>query len=406
MVVKTKPNPKSGSRFGWRGFAVFVLSFIGLTSLVVFSITHWTDRQLLTTDNWVKLVAPIPKNNEVATSLSDYAVNRLFDKTNLDQKIAEALPPNASFLAEPLSNQLEQRTKNRAKEVVQSDKFQGLWVNANRIAHKKLVDRARADTNAPAPKGSTRFNLDLSSLGSSIREKLGNRSSPLFQNDAAPSTQENKVGLAVSLKTSFSKFKQFVNAVDFLNGVLGILAVACVLWALAISKNRRRLLMILSTAMAAVSLLQIIGVKSLRPVVLNQIETQSYRPAVGVVYDSLVATFERGATLIFIFSFLIFAVSFLVGYSRLTKHKQTVSILRSIKSHQLYKQLKQIRKQAGKYRYSLMGGAVFAVLIVLAAMSGYDWQGIIRAILFAFILCAVIRLFALMPGRTTRKSPM
>lgn len=406
MVAKSKPNPKSGFSLGWRGFAVFALSFVGLVSLVGFGFAHWTERQLLTTDNWVKLVEPIPKNDAVATSLSDYSVNRLFDKVNIDQKIADALPPKASFLAEPLSNQLEQRTKSRAKQAIQSDRFQGVWADANRIAHKKLVDKARGESEESPAKNKTIFNLNLSSLGATIREKLGSTSSPLFQNDQAAGANDSKIGIGVNLKTSFDKFRKFVNTVDFLNGVLGIFALACLLWAIAITKNRRRLVMILSASSGVIALLQIIGVKALRPFVLNQIETQSYRPAVGVVYDDLVATFEHGAVLLFIISLMIFLISFLVGYKTLVKDRHAVDFVKSVRSSGAYKELRKLRKQVGQYRYVLMGVAVLIILILLAVMSGYDWQGILRALFFAFILCAMIRLFAVLPNSSRRKLPM
>ena len=386
---------------------VFILSFLGLISLVGFGFAHWTQRQLLTTDNWVKLVAPLPKDDAVATALSDYSVNRLFDKIDLNQKVADALPPKANFLAEPLSNQLEQRTKNRTKQVIQSDRFQGIWAEANRAAHKRLVDRARGETTQTAGKASTVFDLDLKSLGSNIREKLGSTSEPLFQSDNSGGNNDSQVDIAVGLKTSFSKFKKFVNVIDFLNGVLGLLALACILWAIAITRNRRRLIMILTAATGAIALLQIIGIKALRPAVLNQIETQSYRPAVGAVYDDLVALFEHSATILFVVVMLIFALAFLVGYRPLKRHKHTVRLMRTIKSYQAYKQLTHLRKLTGEYRYVLMAGSVFIVLIVLALMSGYDWQGIIRAALFAVILCALVRLFAVLPTKSIRgKTPM
>ncbi|MBX4201569.1 hypothetical protein KW803_01575 [Candidatus Saccharibacteria bacterium] len=409
MATKIKKSPKSGSRFGWRGFAIVLLTFFGLVSLVGFTMAHWTERQLLTTDNYVKLVAPLPKNDQVATSLSDFAVNKLFAKIELEQKISEALPPKAAFLAPPLTDQLTTRTKAVAKNAIQSDRFQGIWTEANRAAQKRLVDKARGETPETNDKAGARFNLDLSGLGTTIRERLGNSSLPIFANqdqDSSNSTAK-KIGIGVALKTSFDKFKKFVNVVDFANGILGVLALACILWAVAISRTRRRLLLIITTIVGVISLLQIIGVKAFRPYILDQVATQSYRPAVGVIYDDLVAAFQHSATILFVAVLLIFVVTFLWGYKRFTTNKYVAKYLKDIKKSSVHKYLRRGRSWVGLNRYYLMGAALIIVLIAMAAMSGYDWEAVIRAGIIVAILCAIIRLFSVLPSKTIRgKAPM
>src|SRR4051812_25068299 len=93
---------KPGFHLRWRGPAVFLLTFIGVIALVGYLLVHWTERQLLTTDNWVKLVAPMPKDNSVATALSTYSVNKLFTEADLETKIEQVLPPQAALLLQPL----------------------------------------------------------------------------------------------------------------------------------------------------------------------------------------------------------------------------------------------------------------------------------------------------------------
>ena len=56
---------------------------IGLAAVVGYSMVHWVEKQVLTTDNWVATVASVPKNDTVAAALSSYSVNRLFTTTDL-----------------------------------------------------------------------------------------------------------------------------------------------------------------------------------------------------------------------------------------------------------------------------------------------------------------------------------
>src|SRR3989344_903553 len=168
------------SGFSWRGLAVVSLMVIGITSLTGFMLAHWTQRQLLTTENYVELVAPLPKNEEVALALSQYSVDRLFLKINVEQKIEDVLPTRAAFLAPPLTERLQTRTIDVTKNLIQSDQFQAIWASANRVAHQRLVDTARNESSNQSDERAN-FSLKLESLLPSVRERLGSSSAGLFQ---------------------------------------------------------------------------------------------------------------------------------------------------------------------------------------------------------------------------------
>src|SRR5438045_3100633 len=130
MAVTKPARPKRRFHFGWRGLVVFLLTFIGFTALLGYGGVHWTERQILTTDNWIKIVGPLPKNEAVASSLSDYSVNQLFTNIDLEAKITQALPDKAAFLAPPLVDRLETRTKDFTQKIIQSDRFSAIWISA------------------------------------------------------------------------------------------------------------------------------------------------------------------------------------------------------------------------------------------------------------------------------------
>jgi uncharacterized membrane protein (Fun14 family) len=399
-MAKQPTKPKRKFHLGWRGPLIFVLSTLGITSLVGFMLVHWTERQILTTDNWVKIVAPLPKNDAVATSLSTYSVDKLFSGIDVEQKISDALPDKASFLADPLTDRLQARTQNLTKNIIQSDRFQNIWITANRAAHQRLMDSARG-TSKPAPKINTNFNLDLSPLRQAIKDRLGVSFQPIFASQ--PRASDNKESLKASLSTKLSTFKKFVRSVDFLNGVLGLLGLACLVGAIVLTTARRKLLLIISSAILVISLLQLIGVKAVRPAILNHIQNQSYRPAAGVVYDSLISNFKRSATLVVILSLAVVLIAILTRKQLLSRSRFVKHQLKIFSTSGFYKFVARARIEIRRYRRWIAAAIILFSLILAAFALDLDWQGILR---LAFLTILAIEVVSLVAASSTPETPM
>ena len=387
MARKTTNSVRSRPAGGWRRLAVSLLTVVGLVSLTGFMVVHWTQRQLLTTENYVELVAPLPKNEEVASALSQYSVDRLFSKINVEQKVEDVLPTRAAFLAPPLTERLEARTHDVTKRLVQSDQFQAIWVGANRLAHQKLVDSARGEPGAQSQEQRSSFGLKLENLLQSIKEKLGQSYASLFENSKSA---DQSVNLGVDLKTRFKNFSKFVKSVDFLNSTLWLLALACLVGALAISRTRKRLFMVIMAVIAVVALLQLIGIKALRPALLNQIEESAFRPAVGVIYDELLATFQRSATTVLAVSLLLSGLVFILSRNFVAKNKRLQRWLADLKTTKIWQIIHNFRIFIGRFRWPIVGVGAFLVLIFMAFGPQFDWQGLIRGSLVILIFLGLV----------------
>ena len=358
-------------------------------------VAHWTERQLLTTDNWVELVAPLPKDEHVSSAVASYSVDKLFETVNVESKITEVLPPRAAFLAPPLSERLKTRTTNLAQDLIQSDQFQSVWISANRIAHQKLMAAARGTATAEQSAPQTSFQLKLDNLLSAIKDRMGSSSNELFANTE---NRESSVSLSVNLKAKFTNFKRVVNITDFLNSTLLLAALACLVGALAISRQRFKLFAIMIATIATIALLQLIGIKALRPAILNQIENSAYQPAAGVVYDELAANFQRAATTVFIVSLALFSI-FLISRWRLVSRNKTLRRwLAVLRASQAWKVTCSLRIWVGAYRWPLFATLGFLVLAFMAFIPDFDWQGVIRGMLGILIILGLINLIAVGPA--------
>lgn len=384
MVAKSTQS-RPANHQTWRSVIVCLLIILGIVSLIIFTTAHWTERQILTTDNWLKIVGPLPKNDAVATSLSEYSVNQLLKTIDLEAKITQALPDRASFLAPPLTEQVETRLTKRTKQLIQSDQFSSIWISANHLAHQRLINSARGQT-AP-PKTNARFNLNLSSIKKSINAQLGTSSA----------SSKDDVSLGVNLKTSVEKLKSLIRAVDFLNGTTGLLALVSLLGGVVLTFARRRLIMVISIAVMVMALLQLIGVKALRPAILNSIENKSYQPAGGVIYDTLLSNYRRAATATLFIGLIIYLLTVFTRPRVINRSAYLAKQLAQYKKTSIYRQFVSFRLFVRRSLLAITGLVVLLGLAFMAFIANLDWQGIIRSALLTLLVIELINLVAARP---------
>lgn len=398
MAAK-KATPTQKKYFIWRGLTVCALTIAAIVFLTVFLIIHWVERQILTTDNWVATVSPIPKDDAVASALSKYTVDSIFTATDLEKRVSQALPDKASFLAPSIADQLHSRLTNRTKQIIQSDSFQSVWARLNQAASQRLLSKARGESTGTASKQS-RFDLDLGPIKDIVTNLLAPNPPPASTTDQP--VKEKKVSLGVNLKTSANKLATYIKMADFLNAILGLAALVCLLGALALSLNRRRLLVIVSLIVTAIGLLQLIGVKSLRPAVLNSIQDSTFRPAVSVVYDTLLNSFNHTATLTAVIGLLTLIICYFTRPTLIERSKTAKKQLKIIKNSYIFQQLHLFRKWVRQHLLQIIITIILIGLAILAFAAGLNAQGLIRGALFILLFIEVTWLVAY----PTRAKPM
>jgi hypothetical protein len=103
---------------------------------------------VLNTNGWTRTVEPIASKPAVTDALGREVTNEVFAALNPQQLVANALPPNASFLAGPVTNGAKGYIQDGVTKALQSQQFQTLWVQANQFAHTQLVSVLRGKSNA------------------------------------------------------------------------------------------------------------------------------------------------------------------------------------------------------------------------------------------------------------------
>jgi hypothetical protein len=131
-----------------RRITVGVLVVLVAILIPVTATVAWTHRTVVNTNGYVDTVAPIASDPAVTAAVARIATNQLYAALDPQARIADALPPRATFLAGPIADGTKGFINDRARTALASDRFQQLWVAANRTAHTALMKVLRGDSKA------------------------------------------------------------------------------------------------------------------------------------------------------------------------------------------------------------------------------------------------------------------
>lgn len=126
------------------GFLVVLFAvFLPVTAVV-----GWAHYTVLNTDGYMKAIGPIASDPAVTEAVSTQVTSQVYTALDVQSQIAGALPPRAGFLAGPITSATKGYVQSAVDKVLQSDQFQTIWTNANRVAHEQLVKVLRGQTEA------------------------------------------------------------------------------------------------------------------------------------------------------------------------------------------------------------------------------------------------------------------
>jgi hypothetical protein len=170
-----------------RGFAVTALrttmaavlvmlaAFLSVTSVVGL----WAANTTLNTDRWVATIAPLPKDPQVAAAVAQYATTEVFRVVDLEQRLRAVLPEQAGVLVGPVVGQVRDYVRKTVTTVVQSDRFQVIWVEVNRRAHQQAMAILQGNSTVLATDGD-KVKIDLLPLVNQALRELSSELPNLF----------------------------------------------------------------------------------------------------------------------------------------------------------------------------------------------------------------------------------
>jgi hypothetical protein len=266
------------SRSWWRPIVVGACIAIAAVALVGSLVTRYIERNVLDTDGYLAIVGPLPQDPKVAAALAQFTTQRVFDATNAEANLKEFLPPRLAPLAGPLTETLEKRVTQESQDFVQSEAFDTIWTASNRLLQQGVV--RLAESKQGEGKLAAVGSLDLSSLASSVRERLGDGAG------LTPQQEARAAEIQINLRQRVDRLRTAYRVVTNGAYALPYVAVAFLAAALAIAFNRRRTIIAIGCTIFLLGIALLVALKIISGEILNEITDPVYKASAEVVYEA------------------------------------------------------------------------------------------------------------------------
>jgi hypothetical protein len=294
-----------------RRSALSFLLVLGCGLVAATLIALFVRATVLNTDRYVDTMAPIAQSEDVQQAVADKLDTAITGRVDFDGLMAQALPDQADPLAPALAAALQQAIRSQIDSFVASDRFETLWVEANRRAHSRVVALlTTGESGRLRLEGNTVF-LDLSPAVDRVKTALQERGLDRLAS-AIPPTVDGRVTLLQS--EGFVKARRGVDLLQGLVIVLPILALLCLAGHVALSRPRRRGLLRVGLGLIVTALLLLIALGVGRSLYLDAIDQQVLpREAAADIFDALIGLLRTGVRVVVIVAVVVALVALVLG---------------------------------------------------------------------------------------------
>jgi len=320
-----------------RQIVAAVLVFVAALGVTMSVVGLWAGNTTLNTDRWVATVTPLDQDPAVRAAVSTYTTQQIFSTLNVEQRVKEALPPRAAFLASPLTDQVHGFVQNSVTKVLASPQFAELWPAINRAAHTQILAILNNNSKVVQNSGQTVtlnllpvVNNVLSSLQQQVPTLFGKTATlPTLTNGQIPAGLQTKIEstLGVKLPANFAaipiyrgnqlsaaqqavvQFKRFVVAL-----VVGsLLALGLAIW---ISTRRRRTTVQFGILLVITVVALTVVLRAVRTQLIDQVPAGVYRAGVDAGVQVVFVTLRSRGTQLLWLGILVAVVAYLAGPGR------------------------------------------------------------------------------------------
>jgi hypothetical protein len=293
----------------WKSILSWVLLVVACLLSVVSVLVVFARNEVLNTDSYLKTVTPLASDPAVQAAVAKRVSTKLIEETDLQQRVKNALPAKAGFLATPITSGVENVTDQIALRFVQSKQFQRLWVAANRRSHRQMVALLTGSTEGAFQSRNGEVTVDLTQIESQVKRALDARGITVF--DKVPAIKGPNLVLLRS--TQLAKIQRLTRALDRLALLLPIVTVLLFAAAIVLTRNRRRGLVRAAAGLALSMALVLVVAGVARNQYLSSLLPSQSRAAAAAVFDALVALLLDSIRTIMIVAAIVALVAVVAG---------------------------------------------------------------------------------------------
>lgn len=208
---------------------IVLATVVGIIS--VFAL--WAQRQLMEQDTWSNTSQQLVENSEIQSALADVIVTEIYNNVDIQQSLADRLPPDLQPIAGPVASALRGPTQTIADKALQQPKVQSLFVDASDATHQKFVQLIENKGEFVSTSGGV-VTLDLTSLLTEVTSQLGVGSKAVAQLPASASSIE------IMKSDELSEVQTGVKALKTAAWFLTVLTLLFFVAAIYLGRGRRR----------------------------------------------------------------------------------------------------------------------------------------------------------------------
>jgi len=160
---------------GWRMYTALLLVVLFGLALIPANQAAWFATTTLETEQFVSTFAPLPEDPAVATALGARVAARVAEEVDLEELIAEPLPPDLQFIASPIAGAVETVIAEAATRIISSQPFSTLWEGTLRVTHSAAIAVIEGSQSGIVQAEEGQVVLDLSQLVVQVDDQLRER---------------------------------------------------------------------------------------------------------------------------------------------------------------------------------------------------------------------------------------
>jgi hypothetical protein len=302
------PTDKPVARWRRGVVALLVVLVCILTPVSVLAV--WLHDTVLDTDQYVATVAPLAHDPAVREAVATRITNSLVAGTDLETRLAAALPAGAPVSARAVADGIERLVHDVARRLVQSDQFATLWEQANRRAHTQVVAVLEGTGRGNVETKNGQVVVHLGPVVDKVKAALEKAGVDLFTG-----VDSERVNSQIVLLDSdqLSRAQDAVDAFDKLAIALPILTVALFVVAVLLSGKRRRTILRTSLGVALAVALLLTAFNVARSIYLDALGPDVNRDAAAHVYDQLLEFLRTALRAVFVLGIVAAIGAWLAG---------------------------------------------------------------------------------------------
>ena len=291
-----------------QGIAIVVAVLFGFF-LIVANQTGWIITTVLDRDVFVATLEDLPAHPEVAAALAQEVSAGIIDTFEVQEKIAEGLPPDLSFVAAPLTIGIEGLVTDIVTQIIRADAFTEVWRFTLSTSHKAATAYVGLfDGDVLIAEEGTAV-LDFTTLGAQVNDRL--------QEAGFDVLEDADIDLKVEL-FEFPNSGMIHAIVQIMTAVRwAVLAITVGLLAIvyAVATNRRRISVWIGGATIVAMLISLIELRYLRSAITGGIEDPITEAGALAAWDIIFQRFVTRSWIVLLIGVLVAFAGWVMGDS-------------------------------------------------------------------------------------------